>query len=65
MHRCILLHCSFVELAERGGGGGGGRLGGSEAGTEGGELVDKDDVDECVDDELLVLDLVESLVRLN
>ena len=48
------------------GGGGGGMDGGNGGGgMDGGEFVDKDDVDECDDEELLVLDLVESLVRLN
>ena len=40
-------------------------MGGSDAGTDGGEFVDKDEVEECVEDELLVFDLVESLARLN
>ncbi len=48
------------------GGGGGGMEGGNGGGgIEGGEFVDREDVDEWDDEELLVLDLVERRVRLN
>lgn len=48
------------------GGGGGGIEGGrGGGGMDGGELADRDEVEERVEDELLVLDRVESLVRLN
>lgn len=51
-----------------GGGGGGGRIGGGNGGggIDGGELVDRDEVDERVDDdELLLLDRVDNRLRLN